>query len=231
METKSDNSANLPQMIADNLQKLTEVSISAMQPVIEGMIGNISALGKSVLAGDSPLMKIPVLKFQGDDCCAPKNTCPPHCILSISRNAQAGERIIVPFFIKNTCSHEKTFRIGVRELKDSDGNMAPAQPTLNKSLVTLQPAQSERVMMTIDLANFADGVTYATEIVLREKDINQNICFTLTTNGDKNLPVAAPLDEQKYHLRWQDWKSHFYCEPPVAKPQTHAVVTGENIHS
>lgn len=231
METKSDNSANLPQMIADNLKKLTDVSLSAMQPVMEGMIGNISALSQSVLAGDTPLMKIPVLKFQGDDCCAPKNTCPPHCILSISRNAQAGERVIVQFFVKNTCSHAKTFRIGVRELKDSDGNIAPAQPTLNKYSVTLEPAQSERVMMTIDLANFASGVTYATEIVLREKDINQNICFTLTTNGDKNLPVAAPLDEQKYHLRWQDWKSHFYCEPPVAKPQTHAVVTGENIHS
>ena len=115
--------------------------------------------------------------------------------------------------VKNKCGGTKHYRIGVRDLKNVDGSMAPSQPILNKHDVTLDAGQSEMVLMSIDLLQVPNGNTYNAEIVLREKDINQNICFKLIVDGNSNVPVAEPLDEKKYLLRWQSWKSHFYCEP------------------
>jgi len=65
--------------------------------------------------------------------------------------------------------------------------------------------------MIIDLGKFAEGKTYTTEIVLREKEFNQNICFTLSIEDHQNI-VVEPMDEKKYKMKWQSWKDHFYCE-------------------
>ena len=125
-----------------------------------------------------------------------------------------GERIITPFIVKNDCSETKTYRIGVRELKDESGGLAPAQPILNKTIVTLDPGRSEHVLVSLDLDNFKAGSTYTTEIVLREKEINQNVCFTLIVDNADGT-VVTPQDEQQYRLRWQSWKDHYYCERPT----------------
>ncbi|MEO7960395.1 MAG: hypothetical protein ABIR19_02545 [Ginsengibacter sp.] len=116
--------------------------------------------------------------------------------------------------IKNDCNQTKTYRIGVRQLDDETGNSAPSQPVLNKSTVTLEPGRSEEVLVSVDLANFKNGSTYTTEIVLREKEINQNICFTLIVE-DPRSTVVVPQSEQQYRLRWQSWKDHYYCEKPA----------------
>ncbi|MBC7874806.1 MAG: hypothetical protein H7Y01_12465, partial [Ferruginibacter sp.] len=128
---------------------------------------------------------------------------------------------IVPFMVKNTCSHAKTYRIGVRELIDADGRPAPSQPILNKQTITLQPGRSERVLMQIDLDKFENGSSHSTEIVIRENEINQNICFTLKVNNDcQQVVTAEPQDEKKYKLRWQSWQSHYYCEPKKDRKDT-----------
>ena len=72
--------------------------------------------------------------------------------------------------------------------------------------------------MTIDLEQFNAGTTYTAEIVLREKEINQNICFTLMVSNPANVVTAIPKDENSYRMRWQSWKDHYYCEKPVLKP-------------
>src|SRR6185503_10218617 len=118
-----------------------------------------------------PTFNLPFLKKDDCDCCPPKNECPPHCILQITRHASAGERIIVPFMVKNKCGATKHYRIGVRDLKNDDGSIAPSQPVLNKHEVTLDAGQSELVLMSIDLLQFSNGNTYNAEIVLRENDI------------------------------------------------------------
>ena len=104
--------------------------------------------------------------------------------------------------------------VGVRPLVDENGNTAPAQPQLNKNSVTLNPGQSTLVVMTIDLANFPEGHSYQTDIVLREKDINQNICFSLQVIPFFDVPEAQPRDERKYTSHFQGWQSHYYCDPP-----------------
>ncbi len=220
MENKQNTAAGLQQVLTDSIQKMANLSIGNMKPFIEGMMNNLTAINKTVIDSGIPAIKIPSIKIQDCDCCPPKNDCPPHCIASISKCAMAGERILVPFKIKNTCSILKTYRIGVRELKSDDGQPAPAQPRLNKQSVTLEPGRSERVLMTIDLEKFNNGSVYATEIVLRENEINQNICFTLSLDGDCHTIVAEPQDEKKYRLRWQNWQSHYYCEP-----QKHRIAT------
>jgi hypothetical protein len=221
MENKQTGSS-LQQVLTDSIQNMTNLSLGSMKPLMDGMMNNLLSINKSVQEGGIPVMKIPQIKLQGDscdNCCPPKTSCPPHCLTSIQRCAIQGERIVVPFLVKNTCSHAKTWRIGVRELKNEDGQMAPSQPQLNKQSVTLEPGRSERVLMMIDLEKFTNGSVYTTEIVLREKDINQNICFTLKVD-DCNATVAAPQDEKKYNLRWQSWQSHYYCEPPKNRLQT-----------
>ena len=222
MESTQKKTAGLQQVLTDSIQNMANLSLSSVKPLLDGMINNFSAINKSVLKGGIPAIKIPQIKMQGSDCCPPETTCPPHCLTSINRCAMQGERIIVPFLVKNTCSHAKTYRIGVRELKNEDGQLAPSQPKLNKQAVTLEPGRSERVLMMIDLEKFSNGSVYTTEIVLREHEINQNICFTLMVDGDCNTAVAEPQDEKKYQLRWQNWQSHYYCEPQ--KKAVHANV-------
>lgn len=215
MESKSSNTADMQKMLSDNFQQLTNISMNAFKPMMEGMINNISTISNSILKNGLPAIKIPQLNTTSNcDCCPPEESCPPHCIASITRYAMAGERIIVPFMVKNDCNQTKTYRVGVRELNNETGAAAPSQPVLNKSFVTLDPGRSEQVLVMVDLANFNNGSTYTTEIVLREKEINQNICFTLVVT-DATSVVVTPESEQQYLLRWQSWKDHYYCERPM----------------
>ncbi len=214
MGNTSNNITDMQKTLSENFQQLTNLSVSAFKPVMEGMINNMSSISNTILKKGLPKIKIPLLNSGNCDCCPPEQTCPPHCIAAITRYAMEGERIITPFTVKNDCSQTKTYRIGVRELKDENGQLAPDQPVLNKNFVTLDAGRSEQVLVTIDLANFKNGSTYTAEIVLREKEINQNVCFTLIV-ANANSTIVTPLDEQQYKLRWQSWKDHYYCERPT----------------
>jgi hypothetical protein len=152
-----------------------------------------------------------------DDVCPPKDECPSSCILTIHKDALVGERIIVPFKIKNKHQNTRAYQIGVRPLVDSHGQSAPQQPTLNLNHVTLQPMQSRLIHMTIDLQNYRTGATYQTDIVIREDKYNQNICFTLCIIGDCNVPTAHPWDEKLANIKWLGWKRHFMCTPKDRK--------------
>jgi hypothetical protein len=150
-----------------------------------------------------------------NDCnaCPPECNCPPQCLLGINRDASPGEIIVVPFKVKNILQSAKTYLVGVRPFYDNDGNLLPNQPTLNKTTLNLQPGQSMLVEMKIDLTNgYVGGNSYSTEIVIREKDVNQNICFTLNITSNRFIPEAHPLNEQSYFTHFQDWKSHYYCD-------------------
>ena len=48
MESKS-NTADLQKTLTDNFQQLTNLSLSAFKPVMEGMINNISSISNSIL--------------------------------------------------------------------------------------------------------------------------------------------------------------------------------------
>lgn len=222
MENKQTGSG-LQQVLTESIRNMANLSMSTMKPMMDGMMKNLLSINKSVQEGGLPSIQIPQLKIQTDHCCPPETSCPPQCLSSIHRCAMEGERIRVPFLIKNTCSHVKTWRIGVRELKNEEGQMAPSQPQLNKSSLTIEPGRSERVVMMIDLEKFSNGAVYSTEIVLREREINQNICFTLSVDGACLETEVAPYDEKKYRQRWQGWQSHYYCEPPKNRLQTGSV--------
>lgn len=213
MESKTTTAADMQKMLSDNLQQLTNLSISTLKPMMEGFANNISTISNSILKNGLPLIKIPKLNTGNCNCCPPEESCPPHCISAITKSAMEGERIVIPFMVKNDCNETKTYRIGIRELSDENGVVAPAQLLLNKNAVTLDPGRSEQVLITVDLANFKNGSTYTTEIVLREKDINQNICFTLVVE-DPKAAVVIPHSEQQYQLHWQSWRDHYYCGKP-----------------
>lgn len=218
MENRNDLS-DLQQTMMDNYRRMADMSLNAMQPLMDSMTENVSSMSRSMSESGFPTLTLPNIQMgkSGSKCCPPEPECPPHCLANITRRAVEGERIVVPFMVKNSCSTEKTYRVGVRELKDEDGNLAPSQPFLNKQSVTLAPGRRERVLMMIDLQAFKSGSIYSTEIVLREKEFNQNICFRLHVEGHTNLPEVSPHDEKKYRLKWQDWRSHFYCEPPLKR--------------
>jgi hypothetical protein len=189
MENKENNLEGIQQNLLRGFQMLTDFSLSTLDSSMKYI--NSSQPGK--------------------DSCTPKNECPPHCLLLIERHAISGERIVVPFMIRNSSGTQRRYRVGMRELKNINGSAAPSQPRLNKNQVLLEAGMEELVLMEIDLREFSNGNTYSTEIVIREKEINQNICFKLIVGLNK-VPVAKPLDEKKYTLRWQGWETHFYCE-------------------
>ncbi len=215
MQNKSTGTAVSGEALKENMQNMAKFSMGVYQNLIENFLENSAFLTPvAVKAGKGALKPLKAI-FNSGDCCPPEQACPPHCIASIQRQAMQGEKILVPFMVTNKCAQAKTYRVGVRELVDQDNKMAPQQPNLNKKSVVLKPNSGERVIMSIDLANFSPG-TYSTDIVLRENDINQNICFTLTVS-DYEVVTAIPEEEKRYRLRWQSWKDHYYCEPPAQR--------------
>lgn len=193
---------------------LTDLSAAAIKSSIATSTKSVEGYQKSITDIGIPTFRLPNFygKESAKDCCVPKEECLPRCILEIERHAHSGERVIVQFIVKNTSNDAKTYRVGLREMINIDGTIAPSQPTLNKHLVALSAGAEESVLLTVDLANYATGTAYSAEIVIREKDINQNICFSLIVDSNSNSLIAKPLDEKKYLLRWQSWRSHFYNE-------------------
>lgn len=161
------------------------------------------------------MLGLSTIQSRKNDCgaCPPGCDCPPQCILNISRDANAGETIIIPFKIKNTLQIAKTYQVGVRPFYDINGNTLNSQPMIDKTTVNLQPGQSILITMKLNLSDeYIEGNSYSTEIVVREKDVNQNICFTLNIISNNTIPEAHPLSEQRYFTHFQDWKSHYYCD-------------------
>src|SRR5687767_747829 len=113
--------------ITDGLQKLADISMGTFKTSVENASKNITEMSKVMSNIGLPTFNLPLLKNDKHDCCPPKEECPPHCLLQISRTASAGERIIVPFMVKNKCGATKRYRIGIRDLKNADGSKAPSQ--------------------------------------------------------------------------------------------------------
>ena len=146
-------------------------------------------------------------------CCPPQEKCPPHCLAILERRAHPGEVIVVPFVVRNVCGGIRKYHIGVRPLHDPEGQPTPKQPVVDKNEVTLQPDQAVIVRLKLDLSEgFQPGACYQTEIVLREKEVNQNICFRLCVEGYGELPEIHPRDEHEYFHHFVGWDKHFYCE-------------------
>ncbi|MEO6036827.1 MAG: hypothetical protein ABIQ93_00350 [Saprospiraceae bacterium] len=147
-------------------------------------------------------------------CCPPSGNCPPHCLLELNRSAFPGETVIVPFTVRNTTGSPRSYKVGVRDLLDQQGNKALHQPVLSQALINLAPNQAITLSIMLPTTDMAVG-SYQTEIVLREKDLNQNICFTLQVVPLPAAPEAHPRDEKQYMTQFQGWQSHFYCTPPT----------------
>lgn len=145
-------------------------------------------------------------------CCPPEEKCPPHCLTVLERRAHIGEVIMVPFVVRNVCGGIRKYQLGVRPLYDPEGKPTPNQPVMDKNEITLQPNQAVVVRLKLDLSEgFQPGACYETEIVLREKEVNQNICFRLCIK-DYQLPEVHPRDEHEFFHHFVGWDKHFYCE-------------------
>lgn len=205
--------------LGNSLKSITKAYMDTLSATMENVNSNMGSMQNVFGKISLPTLSIPGAKTKSN-CCPPEPECPPHCILQITRHAFANESIIVPFAVKNNCNGPRTYRVGVRELKNQDGTLALFQPLLSKQSVTLAKGESQMVLMSVELKKFSPG-TYTAEIVIREKDINQNICFTLVVDSYSNVPVAEPMDEKKYRMKWQSWQRHYYCEPQKRSEYTH----------
>ena len=224
--SKQHSNKNTTRDITDSFQQMSKLSMDLLNASFQNnmkMANEVSNLFKNIDI-QSPFLA----PKKSCDCCPPEPHCPPHCLIEIHREAYAGEVIVVPFAVKNTCGAAKRYKIGVREMLDQNGNPAPVQPTLNRQEIDLQPGQTINVLMTVNLMQGVNpGDCFETDIVIREKDVNQNICFKLEVVSFCDVPVAKPLDERHYFNHWQSWKSHFYCEqkPDSTRLNTNISVT------
>jgi hypothetical protein len=209
----------LSAMKAMSLQ-MVEQAYDAGQKMAEQIEGVYRAYGAMAGMGQAAAR---VLNYAG--CCPPEDVCPPRCLLTLCRDAYPGEVIVVPFVIHNASSFAKTYQVGVHPLLDEEGNAAPASATLDQTSVTVAPFQSRLVQMRINLNGFKAGSVYHTDVVIRERDHNQDICFTLNVKSFADAPVATPLDERKMNRHFVGWQAHFYCDesrdvrqPPPREP-------------
>jgi hypothetical protein len=159
-------------------------------------------------------------------CCPPDIECPPHCLTVIQRQVMRGECIVVPVAVKIKCNTPKTYKVGVRPLLDPDGHPAPVQPTLDKTSVTVQPGHAVVVRLFLDLKEgFKTGTCYQTEIVLREKQVNQNICLRICVDDYQHIPEVTLKEEAEYYNHFQSWESHYYCEKKPRRTNISGLIT------
>jgi hypothetical protein len=144
--------------------------------------------------------------------CPPQDKCLPRCILTIVRHGNRGDVIRVPFRISNKTHSVKTWHLGVREIVDQDGTPI-CHPSLDKLELTVQPEMSAVAEMKVVINDrFTPGSLYETDIVIREKRHNQNICFRLFVDAEKDIPEASPYDEKDIDTHFHRWYHHYYCE-------------------
>ncbi len=212
-------------VIVDSLQKLSRIMVEAAEESITNTINMGGRLGEAVDTVRRLTPTTTVGKTRPVPCCPPVDECPPQCLLEITRHAYAGEVILVPFRIRNNSGQARTYQIGVRPLVDENLNPAPRQPTLDKTSATIQSGQSVVVEIRIDLTNgFGTGRQYEATIVIREHEINQNVCFRLIIDPLR-APEVEPYDEKDLKKHFLSWHYHFYCEE---KPAHFIVVGKEN---
>ncbi len=199
MQTSSSSGSGLQNLLGSVINQFTSTSMQLVQPMMDTMMANLSVL--------SPQLK------KNQHCCPPETTCPPQCIASIQRHAARGERIRIAMRVSNASAQSKTYQAGVREMKDQHGHDAPIQYGLNKHTLTLDPGRTELLLLELDLQKAENGATYSTEVVLREKEYNQNICISVKIDDEHLVTDVQPFEEQRYRQRWKPWQAHFYCEP------------------
>ena len=159
-------------------------------------------------------------------CCPPDIECPPHCLTIIHRYVMRGECIVVPVAVKIKCNHPKTYKVGVRPLLDPEGNPTPVQPSLDKTTISVQPGHSVIVRLMLDLKEgFKTGTCYQTEVVIREKQVNQNICVRICVDDYRDVPEVTLREEAEYFNHFQSWEGHFYCENKPRRANITNVVT------
>lgn len=215
MATNKSNMINI-NSVSDNIKRFTDAT---SQMFINNINNNLQWFNDI-----QQMLGLSGLPTNQSNCnaCPPDCDCPSQCLLNITRDANAGESIIVAFKVKNTLQTPKVYQVGVRPFYDDNGNTLNNQPAVNKTSINLQPGQSILLQLSLFLGEeYAAGNSYSTEIVIREKDVNQNICFTLNVNSNNYIPEAYPLNEQQYFSHFQDWKSHYYCD---SRPTIHRVV-------
>lgn len=195
--------------VADSIQRFSNLSMELFADSLRNNFKMLDDMGNIFTSSVSQ----DIQKRKSSHCCPPEPECPPRCILEIKKEAYAGEVIVQPFMVKNQCNSIKTYRIGVREFKDQHGNESPVAAILNRNEIQLEPGQSISVLLSVNLSQEVQaGDCLSTDIVIREKEVNQNICFKLFVKPICDVPVAVPLKEAYYFNHWQSWQSHFYCE-------------------
>jgi hypothetical protein len=206
---------------SESLSKLNEASIRMTRRAVEDNIQFAADLQQlfSGIGFKMPEMNTGKSMYGAKDntcchcgCCPPECECPPQCLLMLNRSAYPGETVIVPFSVRNTTSIARQYKVGIRELLDQKGDPAPVQPTVSKELINLQPGQAVTLFVEANLQGFQTGA-YETVVVLREKDVNQNICFRLQVIPFADAPEAHPVDEKRLLSHFQSWQSHYYCTP------------------
>lgn len=207
--------------LSASLRRLGEAATGLLQESMSSGVNVASRAGQVVDAAASvpasasrttgSVRKVP--------CCPPTETCPPYCLIEITRRAHPGEVILVPFRIRNASGQPRTYQIGVRPMVDEHQNPAPSQPTLDQLSATINPHQTVLVEMKLDLraAGYQAGQQYEATIVVREKEINQNICFRLLLDPFTGIPEATPLDERDLKTHFVSWHYHFYCDEQPAR--------------
>ena len=194
----------------NTMKKVNELSVGFMNKMITD--GLKSWPKQSCCTGNSGYEQSHRVPNDARIICPPQDNCPPRCLATITRYANAGEVIIVPFRVRNTSGKIKTYHLGVRAIIDQDGNTV-AQPTLNKLVLEVQPGMSVLAEMKVVINDqFKPGSLYETDIVIRESRHNQNICFRLYINPEADIPEAAPYDESDIDTHFHRWYYHYYCQ-------------------
>lgn len=207
--------------LSASLRRLGEATSTLLQESMSSGVNMVSRAGQVADAAAS--VPASASRTTGSvrevPCCPPTETCPPYCLIEITRRAHPGEMILVPFRVRNASGQPKTYHFGVRPMVDEHQNPAPSQPTLDKLSATINPHQAVLVEMKLDLraGGYQAGQQYEATIVVREKEINQNICFRLLLDPFTGVPEATPLDEQELKTHFVSWHYHFYCDEQPAR--------------
>ena len=66
MDNNTNTLTGLQQTLTDNFQQLTNLSLSAFKPLVDGMMNNLSSANKAIMQNTSTVLKFPTLNSDCD---------------------------------------------------------------------------------------------------------------------------------------------------------------------
>ncbi len=175
------------------------------QPLIEAYLKSLS--GAAAEMG----------KAYGKSCQIPETECPPYCVCELEWEAFQRDTVKGSIDVYNTGEQASQFSLSGDEFRAAS-DLSSVKPALNPASFTLQPGESQRVEVSVQVGESMDpDQTYHSEVKIAGR---YEQCVRLVVHVRRRLFPNCRVDhgEIPTRIRAHRWYDHFQCEELCFEP-------------